>query len=100
MIEGRFEDEPTCGRPLGMRFDHEGFLIVIDTYLGLFKVNVDTGHVTKLYSSSEEVAGKRPMFLNDLDIASDGSIYISDSSTKWDRRHNRLGIYENRPDGR
>ena len=97
MFEGRFDDESTCGRPLGMQFDHESFLIVIETYLGLSKVNVDTGHVTKLYSSSKEVSGKRPMLLNDLDIASHGSIYISDSSTTWDHRHITVWPY-NRPE--
>ena len=43
MIAGAFEDEPVCGRPLGMRFDRDGYLIVADAYLGLYKVNVATG---------------------------------------------------------
>lgn len=42
-LTGGFDNEPTCGRPLGMRLTREGYLIVIDTYLGLFKVNVATG---------------------------------------------------------
>ena len=42
-VLGRFEDEPTCGRPLGMRLDKNGYLVVVDAYLGLFKVNVATG---------------------------------------------------------
>lgn len=33
-----------CGRPLGMRFDRQGALIVADAYLGIFKVNVKTGN--------------------------------------------------------
>ena len=45
---GRDEDEPTCGRPLGMRFDKDGYLIVVDAYLGLFKVNVATGNLLHL----------------------------------------------------
>lgn len=40
---GRLEDEHTCGRPLGMRMGKDGYLIVVDTYKGLFKVNVATG---------------------------------------------------------
>ena len=44
-VVGREEDEPTCGRPLGMRFDKDGYLIVADAYLGLFKVNVVTGKI-------------------------------------------------------
>ncbi|XP_013383692.1 adipocyte plasma membrane-associated protein isoform X3 [Lingula anatina] len=41
---GKFDDEPTCGRPLGMRFDKDGSLVVVDAYLGLFRVNVETGY--------------------------------------------------------
>ena len=40
---GRFEDEPTCGRPLGMRLNKDGYLLVADAYLGLFQINVATG---------------------------------------------------------
>ncbi len=47
-----------------------------------------------------KIGGKEPKFLNDLDIASDGTIYLTDSSYTWDRRHNRLLIMENKPDGR
>ena len=65
-----------------------------------FLDDVFSGEVLTLYRSRKEIEGKIPMFLNDLDIASDGSIYFTDSSTKWDRRHNRHLIMENRPDGR
>lgn len=40
---GLEKNEPTCGRPLGMRMSKDGYLIVADAYLGLFKVNVATG---------------------------------------------------------
>ncbi|XP_041354583.1 adipocyte plasma membrane-associated protein-like [Gigantopelta aegis] len=97
---GGFENEPTCGRPLGMRLDNDGYLVVVDAYLGLFKVNVATGDVHQLYSSSEPINGKIPKFLNDLDIAKDGTIYVTDSSTKWDRRHNRYVLLEAESSGR
>lgn len=97
---GRFEDEPTCGRPLGMRLDKAGYLIVCDGYLGLFKINVATGDVFTLWPSSAPINGKTMKLLNDLDIASDGTIYMSDSSTKWDRRHNRYCIMEAEDSGR
>ena len=42
-MAGKFEDEPTCGRPLGMRMNEEGYLVVLDAYLGLFQINVATG---------------------------------------------------------
>ncbi|WAR19770.1 APMAP-like protein, partial [Mya arenaria] len=97
---GRFEDEPTCGRPLGMRIDADGYLIVADAYLGLFKVNVATGDKTVLWPSTAPINGRQPKFFNDLDIDSDGTIYLSESSTKWDRRHNRYCILEAETSGR
>ena len=48
-IAGGYDNEPTCGRPLGMRLDPDGYLIVCDAYLGIYKVNVATGN---LYSRS------------------------------------------------
>ena len=39
-VSGTFHDEHHCGRPLGMRFDNEGYLVVLDAYLGLYKINV------------------------------------------------------------
>ncbi|KAK3596049.1 hypothetical protein CHS0354_032577 [Potamilus streckersoni] len=97
---GRFQDEPNCGRPLGMKLDKDGYLIVVDSYLGLFKVNVATGDVHLLWPSSAPINGKVPRFLNDLYIMPDGLIYITDSSTKWDRRHNRYLVMEGETSGR
>lgn len=33
------DDEPTCGRPLGIRAGPNGTLFVADAYKGLFEVN-------------------------------------------------------------
>ena len=34
---------PRCGRPLGIRFDQRGRLLVADAYLGIHRVNVSSG---------------------------------------------------------
>jgi len=47
-VQGGYENEPTCGRPLGMRLDADGYLIVCDTALGIYKINVATGTWTIL----------------------------------------------------
>lgn len=107
--EGKWE-EKKCGRPLGMRFSPaDGNLIVVDAYYGLFSVDVDkgiysnnitrlcssmpaflidlgtckllVGTVKALVSSNETIDGKSPMIPNDLDVAQDGTVYWSDSST-------------------
>ncbi|XP_022083059.1 adipocyte plasma membrane-associated protein-like [Acanthaster planci] len=92
---GLQKDEHRCGRPLGLRFHSDGFLYVLDAYLGLFKVNVETGDTTKLLSGEDPIGGKPMKFLNDLDIDSDGVIYFSDSSYRWQRRQNRHAVLEN-----
>ncbi|CAL1542611.1 unnamed protein product [Lymnaea stagnalis] len=97
---GGIENEVTCGRPLGMRMDKNGFLIVADAYFGLFKVNVATGEYTTLYSSSTPINGKQAKLVNDLDIGPDGKIYFTDSSTRWNRNKFPLILLEGSDDGR
>ena len=44
ICKGGFDNEQTCGRPLGMRMlRKQEKLIVIDADLGLFTVHVHTG---------------------------------------------------------
>lgn len=97
---GGIENEVTCGRPLGMRMDKTGFLIVADAYFGLFKVNVVTSDYITLYSSSTPINGRQAKFVNDLDIGPDGKIYFTDSSTKWNRNKFPLILLEGSNDGR
>lgn len=40
---GSREEEPSCGRPLGIRVGPNGTLFVADAYLGVFEVNPTTG---------------------------------------------------------
>ncbi len=37
-------DAANCGRPLGIRFDKDGHLIAADSYLGIYKINFETGY--------------------------------------------------------
>jgi sugar lactone lactonase YvrE len=68
----------TGGRPLGLDFDADGNLIVADAYMGLLSVAPD-GSITVLATE----AGGIPMnFTNDVDVAADGAIYFSDSSSQ------------------
>lgn len=80
--EGLWEEE-VCGRPLGMRFNKDGRLFVIDAYYGLYAVNVDTGSVQHLLPSATEVEGRRIVFGDDIDIDDEGFVYISEASNKW-----------------
>lgn len=94
-----YDDEPMCGRPLGMKFDPDGYLLVIDTYSGLYRINVATGDVHLLLPSAVRIDGRSLNFLNSLDVASDGMIYLTDSST-YARRDFVLDALDGRPTGR
>lgn len=111
--------EPACGRPHGIRLDHQGQLIVADSYLGLHSVNPKTGEKTVILANSQgnklivctqakfvdvnprdppvsgsPGAGGVPFaFLNGLEISSQtGIIYFTDSSSRWGRRHVKLEV--------
>lgn len=38
-----YDTEPQCGRPLGIRRLNKDQLVVVDTYHGVFTVNVEAG---------------------------------------------------------
>lgn len=86
----------TQGRPLGMDFDAKGNLIVADSYKGLLSINPQ-GRIKVLTTSAE---GQPFNFTDDLDIASDGTIYFSDASSRFDQPNYMLDLLEARPWGR
>ena len=44
-----------------------------------------TGDFHPYFRSDQPIDGEKPKFLNDLDIDEEGMIYVTDSSTKWNR---------------
>ena len=85
----------THGRPLGLDFDRDGNLVVADADRGLLSIARD-GSTTVL---AKEAGGRRLGCTNDLDIASDGTIYFTDATDKPLSDY-RLDILEHRPKGR
>ncbi|WP_375562342.1 SMP-30/gluconolactonase/LRE family protein [Bernardetia sp. OM2101] len=82
----------------GLHFDKEENLIACDLERGLISVN-KTGKITILASKSEN---NSPFLIpNDIDIASDGIIYFSNTSStiNFSRLHARKIILEMQPDG-
>ncbi|MFQ3199666.1 MAG: sugar lactone lactonase YvrE [Zhongshania sp.] len=69
----------TGGRPLGMQFDAQGQLLVADSKKGLLSVSTE-GIVTVLTNTAN---GKPMLFVDDLDIADDGTIWFSDASQRF-----------------
>jgi hypothetical protein len=86
----------TGGRPLGMKFDAAGNLIVADAFRGLLSVSPER-RVTVLAAS---VNGERMLFPNDLAIAGDGTVWFSDASRRFDQHHWMLDFLEGRASGR
>ncbi|XP_050438846.1 adipocyte plasma membrane-associated protein Hemomucin-like [Adelges cooleyi] len=83
LCDGLYE-EHICGRPLGLYFDKKGFIYVADAYYGLFKVNVNSTHMgekEQLVSMTDIIDGKPPNLPNSVVVASDGSVYWTDSDS-------------------
>jgi sugar lactone lactonase YvrE len=85
----------TGGRPLGVRFDTHGTLIVADAYKGLLAISA-LGDVQVLSAGLE---GRPFKLVNAAAIASDGTIYFTDSS-RFSEDEYVYDYYEHRPNGR
>jgi len=86
----------TEGQPLGLEFDEEGNLIVADADKGLLSIN-QQGQILVL---TDSVNGKKMKFVDDLDIASDGTIWFSDATTRYFYNDSIYSFLENRGTGR
>lgn len=86
----------THGRPLGMDFDANGNLIVADSFKGL--LSIDPQGTIKVLSTAADGVPLR--FTDDLDIASNGTIYFSDASSRFGQPDYMLDLLEARPWGR
>lgn len=70
----------TGGRPLGLELDLDGRLVVCDAHRGLLRVDTASGAVEQV---ADSVRGTRMVFCNNASVASDGTVWFSDSSTKY-----------------
>lgn len=86
----------TGGRPLGMQLDATGRLIVADAVRGLLAVSPQ-GEIEVL---TDSVAGEKMLFVDDLDIAADGTIWFSDASMRYGYADSLFDFIEGQPTGR
>jgi sugar lactone lactonase YvrE len=86
----------TKGRPLGLHFDQHENLIVADSWKGMLSINPQ-GEITVLTTEADNLPFA---FADDLDIASDGKIYFSDASHKFNQPDYALDLLEGRGNGR
>jgi sugar lactone lactonase YvrE len=85
------------GRATGIAFDVEGNLLVADESSGAIDRIDATGNVIPLIN---RVDGEPLMLVNDLAVGNDGTIFVTESSTKFTIEQLRLEILEHRPNGR
>jgi sugar lactone lactonase YvrE len=86
----------TEGRPLGLAFDAAGNLIVADAIKGLLSIT-PAGQVSVLTTTADGI----PLgWANDLDVATDGTIYFTDASTKFPLSKLTADLLEHQPHGR
>lgn len=87
----------TGGRPLGMEWLPDGRVLVCDCPRGLLAVDVATGAVEVLLG---DVGGRAMTFCNNAAVAPDGTIWFTDSSTRFGVDHWRGDVLEHSGAGR
>ncbi len=86
----------TGGRPLGMKFDAVGNLIVADANRGLLLIDT-SGSVVTLTNQADDIPLR---CTNDLDIGADGTIYFTDASAKFPISNYKADLIEHGHSGR
>ncbi|MGE3871742.1 MAG: ABC transporter permease [Parvibaculaceae bacterium] len=94
----------TGGFPLGLAFDREGTLLSCVGAMGLYAIS-KSGEVRQLSAETSRsytsvVDDARLRDPNDLDVAPDGRIYFTDSTTRYDAHDWAIDSIEGRPTGR
>lgn len=87
----------TGGRPLGLEVCPDGSVLVCDSLKGLLTLNPATGELRTLV---REVDGRPLVFCSNVVRASDGTIYFSESTQRYDIHRWRHDMVEGVPTGR
>jgi sugar lactone lactonase YvrE len=87
----------TGGRPLGLELDPDGRLLVCDARRGLLRVDPGSGGVEEV---ADSVDGVRMVFCNNAAIAGDGTVWFSDSSTRYGIEEWKADFVQNTRTGR
>jgi sugar lactone lactonase YvrE len=87
----------TGGRPLGLEFVADDELLVCDARRGLLRVELDTGRVATIV---DRVDGRRIVFCSNVVRTADGTVYFSESSTKYGLEHFKADLLAHSGTGR
>ncbi|MGV0741458.1 SMP-30/gluconolactonase/LRE family protein [Mycolicibacterium sp. XJ870] len=86
----------TGGRPLGMHVARDGRVLICDSHRGLLVLDPSTGELSTLV---ESVAGRPLMFCSNVTETSDGTIYFTESTSKFHYEHFAAAVLEARGRG-
>lgn len=86
----------TAGRPLGLRPDGQSGLWIADSLMGLLHMDAN-GNTTLL---ATDLDGVPLRFVDDLDVGSNGHIWFSDASERFDYTQVALDFFEGSRTGR
>ena len=83
------------GMPLGLEWLPDGQLLVCNAVHGLQRIDLHTGTITPYVQSGEKI-----YVCNNADVHSDGTVYVSDSTTRYPLMSYRRDIIEDTRAGR
>lgn len=86
----------TGGRPLGLEHLPDGRVLVCDPYRGLLRLDPETARIETLV---DQVEGRPLRFCSNATAAADGTIWFTESTSRFDFEHYRGAIVEHRPSG-
>ncbi len=86
----------TGGRPLGLAVGRDGRLLICDSHRGLLRLDPATGHLETLV---REVAGRPLTFCSNVVESSDGTIYFTESTSRFHYEYYKGAVLEGRPCG-
>ena len=86
----------TGGRPLGLAVARDGRLLICDSHRGLLRYDPASGTLETLVA---EVAGRALMFCSNVVESSDGTIFFTESTSRFHYEYYKGAVVEGRPTG-
>ena len=86
----------TGGRPLGLAVARDGRLLICDSHRGLLRYDPATGAMETLVA---EVAGRALTFCSNVVESSDGTIFFTESTSRFRYEYYKGSVIEGRPTG-
>lgn len=87
----------TGGRPLGLEVTFDDNLLICDAHKGLLQFNIQNNKLDKLV---EYIEGVPLRFCSNACMARDGTIWFTQSTTRFDLEQYKGAFLEHRPSGR